>query len=473
MAGVRSTPRCGKYVGWYTNMHGKQTFFAGMSAIGPAPTRRKNRVETLRMAERFEDDHRQIRLGYRPAPKSADKHRATPIQAVISEYLEWGKSQGGHHQRPWRAETLDRRTRELEFWRKALGLGVMGDLDGILPKVEAVLREKQAAGRSGKTLQCYRETLGAFCEWAKLRGYLAGHPLEGSTGFDVTPKRTRRALTPEEIGKLLAVCSEERRLLYETAMSSGLRASELRGLRVRDLDVIGNGLRLDPAWTKNGNPGFQPVSADLAARLHKSAEGKDSGAPLLNVPKHTDRMMRDDLKTAKVAPWTPEGTADFHALRGVYATLVIESGANIKEAQSLMRHATPNLTLNVYAKTRQNRLSEVAEKVGAVVNSRPENAHCRTRLAVGAELQSSNGLQANDLQAATRWSGRADLNCRPPGPEPGALSKLSHAPIYFSSTRPAHYNIQPRTVQIAFGRIPAGAISCPFTRGDGICGGWP
>jgi hypothetical protein len=26
------------------------------------------------------------------------------------------------------------------------------------------------------------------------------------------------------------------------------------------------------------------------------------------------------------------------------------------------------------------------------------------------------------------WSGRVDLNHRPPGPEPGALARLSHAP---------------------------------------------
>ena len=30
-----------------------------------------------------------------------------------------------------------------------------------------------------------------------------------------------------------------------------------------------------------------------------------------------------------------------------------------------------------------------------------------------------------------RWSGRVDLNHRPPGPEPGALAKLSHAPMHF------------------------------------------
>ena len=30
------------------------------------------------------------------------------------------------------------------------------------------------------------------------------------------------------------------------------------------------------------------------------------------------------------------------------------------------------------------------------------------------------------------WSGRTDLNCRPRGPKPRALAKLSHAPLLFA-----------------------------------------
>lgn len=60
------------------------------------------------MAQRLEDEHRQIRLGYRPVPKSADKHRATPIQEVIDQYVAWGKSQGGRNGYPW-AETHARK----------------------------------------------------------------------------------------------------------------------------------------------------------------------------------------------------------------------------------------------------------------------------------------------------------------------------------------------------------------------------
>ena len=55
---------------------------------------------------------------------------------------------------------------------------------------------------------------------------------------------------------------------------------------------------------------------------------------------------------------------DFHACQTAYVTLVFETGCSPKEAQSLARHAGPNLTLNTYGPSRQDRLSELAEAVG-------------------------------------------------------------------------------------------------------------
>jgi hypothetical protein len=38
----------------------------------------------------------------------------------------------------------------------------------------------------------------------------------------------------------------------------------------------------------------------------------------------------------------------------------------------------------------------------------------------------------DQLERKGSWSGREDSNLRPPGPEPGALARLSHAPNIFS-----------------------------------------
>lgn len=81
MAGVRKKANLkGRFQGWYIDSAGKQRFFLGT----------RNKAETLRMAERLEDEHRQVRLGYRPAPLSADKHRKRPFLEVMEEYCLGG-----------------------------------------------------------------------------------------------------------------------------------------------------------------------------------------------------------------------------------------------------------------------------------------------------------------------------------------------------------------------------------------------
>ena len=84
------------------------------------------------------------------------------------------------------------------------------DLYDSLPRVEAALRELHAEGRAGKTLSNYAEALAAFCDWALERGYLNTDPLKKFKDFDTTPEETRRAMTHEEMQRLLAVAPSHR-----------------------------------------------------------------------------------------------------------------------------------------------------------------------------------------------------------------------------------------------------------------------
>ena len=376
MAGVRTQAQPnGKYVAWYMDMNGRQKFFVGTT----------DKDETERMAVRLEDEHRQIRLGYRPAPKAADKHRSRPVVEAMDEYLAWGRSQGGIHGRPWCKEHADKRASVLTWWRERLGLSVLADLDGILPNVESALRELQDKSFAGGTLRNHFNALHSFCTWCLERGFLADDPLHGAVTYDATPKTERRALTVAEAQRLLQAAPEAHRLPYLIAMCSGLRAKELHALRVHHLDVIGKGLLLDPEWTKNRKPGFQRLPAYVVERLAADSAGKHADAPLLTVTVHPHRWIKKDLEAAKIPTWTPEGRLDFHGLRVSFGTMADQAGASAKESQSLMRHATPDLTFKRYVKARPDRLSEVVEAIGAALQAGPDNAECRTAQAVGAE----------------------------------------------------------------------------------------
>jgi integrase len=376
MAGVRGSPRAsGRYEAWYTDYTGRRRFITGT----------RSRAETLHVAQGLEHEHRMVRLGYKPKPTSVDKHRHQLCIEVLREYLAWGESQGGRGGKPWSKIHAQKTRRYLEWWRERLGLVVVSDLDDILMNVEKNIRELQKAGKSGKTLANVVAALRGFCNWAIKRGILSENPLRHIGSFDMTPRVERRALTVDEVRKLVEVAPEHRALLYETAFLSGLRAGELRSLSVNSLDMERGGLRLDGSWTKNRKAGFQPLPFSLMARLKAFGEARTAARlyrraysrrdakldvpdnPLLFVPTHPTREMEKDLRVAGIPKYALGGKVDFHALRVAFVTFVIEAGASVVEAQRLARHATPTITMKLYARARESRLSQLTEKVSEVV----------------------------------------------------------------------------------------------------------
>ena len=327
-----------------------------------------SKAETERIALVVQAEKDKVRkLKIKAPPKLSDVPRA--IDDVIHEYLDWGKSQGGRGGHAWGEIHAFKRDSSLMWWKEHLGLLNLSDLDGILSRVERTIRELQAKGRAGKTIKNRVEALAAFCHWCKTRDFLAEDPLTGIAPIDATPTIRRRALTPDEIGKLLNVAPMPRRIVYGVALCTGLRKGELRSLRARHLDVEHGGLILEAAWTKNRKPGFQHLPGPLLAQLAKLAKDKKQEDILLAVPFHAAREFWKDIRAAGIPKWTAEGKADFHALRATYATLVIESGATVKEAQALLRHSSPELTMNTYARTRDERLARIVETVGEKVES--------------------------------------------------------------------------------------------------------
>ncbi|MEW6357954.1 MAG: tyrosine-type recombinase/integrase [Planctomycetota bacterium] len=411
MAGVCKRPeKSGRYRGWFMRADGRQKSFVGTAS----------RQETLSIAEGLEHEERLVRLGYKQPGKSADKHKTDPIGEKIEAYLEWGRHMGGRGGRPWARGHARMRETHLRFWQKRLGLQTLADLDGVLPHVEKALAELQEGGASGKTLTHYANAVKAFCGWLVERGFLCENPLSNLTAYDTTPvSAQRRAMTVDEIERLLAVVPDHRALLYELALCSGLRAGELRALSVENLDTRLCGVHLDASWTKSRRGGFQPLPKGLVERLSAFAESgraaelygqsysrRDAGGkglperPLLYVPTHTARDMDKDVAAAEIQKQTVQGRIDFHSLRTSYITLVSEAGASAKEVQHLARHASVDMSFNIYARTREDRLSQVAEAVGKRVNPGPEYADSMQRQAAGAEGLDVNAIDSMGLGLA-------------------------------------------------------------------------
>ena len=171
----------------YTDWHGRRRSATGTTG----------KAETEKIALRVQAEQDAIRNGWRPPPRPSDTPHA--FEEVKGEYLAWGESQGGRGGRPWGKTHARMRRFFLEWWKDRLGLELLADLNGILPRLEKVLRELETGGRSGKTLQNYADGLAAFCDWCVSRGYLDEDPLAGLAAFDTTPQTQRRAMTAEKI----------------------------------------------------------------------------------------------------------------------------------------------------------------------------------------------------------------------------------------------------------------------------------
>ncbi|GMV83499.1 MAG: hypothetical protein AMXMBFR7_46830 [Planctomycetota bacterium] len=384
----------------YTDWQGKRCTATGSTS----------RADTEREALREQIKQDEIRKGLRPAPKVSDAPREFDL--VVAEYMAWGRAQGGRGGFPWGRVHARNKEAWLRTWKRALGFATHHDLIGCLPRVEKHLRELLAKPKgkdqplrpaTGKTKQNMAEALASFAAWCVERGYLDSNPLARLTAFDTTPVTTRRALTADEIRRLLEAAAPHRRMLYEVAFLSGLRVGELRALTVDHLDTKRGGLLLDPTWTKNRKRGFQVLPRALVERLAESAKqglaatqyadlrnarkrkGPPPERPLLYVPRNAARDLEKDLIAAGMTKYGPGGKADFHACRVAYVTFILESGASVKEAQTLARHSAASLTLDTYGRASQDRLAAVAESVANALNLGAGNISPAQRLAVGAE----------------------------------------------------------------------------------------
>jgi len=79
----------------------------------------------------------------------------------------------------------------------------------------------------------YLATLNTFCRWCIKRKRMATNPAADVEKVDETGdvRRERRALTVDELPRLLAVGPDHDRLGYRMLMGTGLRRGELLALR--------------------------------------------------------------------------------------------------------------------------------------------------------------------------------------------------------------------------------------------------
>jgi len=131
-------------------------------------------------------------------------------------------------------------------------------------------------GISRQTSNFYLQAIKQFCRWMVQDHRASESPAEHLKGLNVRTDRRhdRRALEPDEVRRLLeaatsgperiGVAGPERAMLYRVAVETGLRAGELRSLKVSSFDLDGCTVTVEAAYSKHRRQDTIPLRPDTA-----------------------------------------------------------------------------------------------------------------------------------------------------------------------------------------------------------------
>lgn len=220
-----------------------------------------------------------IRKGILAEPKIAN---TMPFSEAYEAWLSNGRANGGRRGYPWSPDHLKMVMQRMKFWINRLKPVMLADLENCVPKVERIMAELKLEGKSGGTINEYTLTLKSFLNWCCIkRDYLEINPLLKVARYAEEPTFRRRALTHEEIHKILGGCYPERRLLYSIALTTALRAGTLKKLEVRNFNPFNCSLMVPAKIIKNRKDKVCFMPKLLAAELTGSIAGKNPEEPLL------------------------------------------------------------------------------------------------------------------------------------------------------------------------------------------------
>jgi len=185
-----------------------------------------------------------------------------------------------------------------------------------------------------------------------------------------TPKKKRHLpgfLTYEQIEKSLRIADPRDSAIMEVLYSCGLRAAELIGLNVDDVDLRGEEIRVMGKGGKErilplGRRAQDAVAEYLRVRRPARSEGEEKNALFLNYRgrRLTTRSLQRIVRKHLLGIARASGTNP-HILRHSFATHLLERGADLRSVQELLGHASLS-TVQIYTHLTTKRLKDIYSK---------------------------------------------------------------------------------------------------------------
>jgi integrase len=229
----------------------------------------------------------------------------------------------------------------------------------------ALIGELREGGYTAWSIRSILTPLSRLFSHAVRRDVIAASPISKLDRSErpAVWKREQRVLNSAEIGRLLDAAPPRYRTLLASAILTGLRQSELLGLRWRDIDFEDELIRVRNALDRHGNDValktqhaardviLAPVLAD-ALRVQQANSAFKAPADYVfaskvGTPLHwrnvSRRALEPALKSAGIEPLR------WHDLRHTFASLLIAGGANIVFISRQLGHGSSDITLRLYS----------------------------------------------------------------------------------------------------------------------------
>jgi integrase len=254
---------------------------------------------------------------------------------------------------------------------------------------------RSAAGQAAKSLQKIRLVLRQVLELARASGAIKSNPCDGLR----LPKAVQMEpifLSAEQVEALARATRAPYDLLVRLVAATGLRPSEVCGLRVGKVNLLRGTMEISEALTVVGgrtevgptktyarrSVGIpRSLCADLAA--HFTGRAAALGRSLVpedyvftaprGGPLRRDLLFKRIIRPAIGAANLPPGLR-LHDLRHTCAALLIELGAHPKAIQERLGHSSITVTMDVYGHlfpALNEALTERLDEVFAGARARP------------------------------------------------------------------------------------------------------
>jgi integrase/recombinase XerC len=253
----------------------------------------------------------------------------------------------------------ERRLSEHTTTNYARDIDTLFELAGATPLADLQIHHARrfVAALHGRGLQG-RSLARALSAWRTFFRYLArdhrfrSNPFQGVRA-PKSAKALPKALSPDEAARLVALPGEEEltvrdRALLELFYSSGLRLSELTGLKVGDINFSDDTVRV---LGKGSKTRVVPVGKFARQALQAWLKVRSALAPLGQSALFVDQRGRPVSQRTvqrRVASWaTRQGITQHvhpHMLRHSFASHVLQSSGDLRAVQEMLGHASISTT---------------------------------------------------------------------------------------------------------------------------------